>query len=263
MQSPIFPDHFRNKTKLSTKLSTVFVKILAWWIIPRVHGPKGRVFNSPSLIFGDHALLSIIQAAGWPIWPLLLCSVLALAIIIERAVNLQAKKIAPPDLLDDVLEQLQSRPLSINEIENLKTQSFLGQLIVEGMALQKHPQDLNFERSLGFQLESKGKEIAAQLEKHLSSLATLASASPLLGLLGTVIGMIEIFASQSTSSTQPADLGLGISMALYNTAMGLVIAIPSLIAWRAFRSKVDGFVVQLEVASERLLLARLQIEAPY
>lgn len=239
------------------------MKILAWWIIPRVHGPKGRVFNSPSLIFGDHALLSIIQAAGWPIWPLLLCSVLALAIIIERAVNLQAKKIAPTDLLDDVLEQLQSRPLSINEIENLKTQSFLGQLIVEGMALQKHPQDLNFERSLGFQLESKGKEIAAQLEKHLSSLATLASASPLLGLLGTVIGMIEIFASQSTSSTQPADLGLGISMALYNTAMGLVIAIPSLIAWRAFRSKVDGFVVQLEVASERLLLARLQIEASY
>jgi len=239
------------------------VKILAWWIIPRVHGPKGRVFNSPSLIFGDHALLSIIQAAGWPIWPLLLCSVLALAIIIERAVNLQAKKIAPPDLLDDVLEQLQSRPLSINEIENLKTQSLFGEVIVVWLAVKKHPQDLNFERSLGFQLESKGKEIAAQLEKHLSSLATLASASPLLGLLGTVIGMIEIFASQSTSSTQPADLGLGISMALYNTAMGLVIAIPSLIAWRAFRSKVDGFVVQLEVASERLLLARLQIEASY
>jgi len=223
----------------------------------------GPDFNACLPFFGEVSLLSIIQAAGWPIWPLLLCSVLALAIIIERAVNLQAKKIAPPDLLDDVLEQIQNRPLSINEIENLKSQSFLGQLIVEGLALQKHPQDLNFERSLGFQLESKGKEIAAQLEKHLSSLATLASASPLLGLLGTVIGMIEIFASQSTSSTQPADLGLGISMALYNTAMGLVIAIPSLIAWRAFRSKVDGFVVQLEVASERLLLARLQIEASH
>jgi len=206
-------------------------------------------------------LLSIIQAAGWPIWPLLLCSVLALAIIIERGVNLQTKKIAPSDLLEDVLEQIQSRPLSINEIENLKTQSFLGQLIVEGLALQKHPNDINFERALAFQLESKGKEIAAQLEKNLSTLATLASASPLLGLLGTVIGMIEIFASQSTATSQPADLGLGISMALYNTAMGLVIAIPALIAWRSFRSKVDALMVQLEVASERLLLARLQIES--
>jgi biopolymer transport protein ExbB len=114
---------------------------------------------------------------------------------------------------------------------------------------------------LAFQLESKGKEIAAQLEKNLSTLATLASASPLLGLLGTVIGMIEIFASQSTATSQPADLGLGISMALYNTAMGLVIAIPALIAWRSFRSKVDALMVQLEVASERLLLARLQIES--
>jgi biopolymer transport protein ExbB len=212
-------------------------------------------------LFGDPSLLSIIQAAGWPIWPLLLCSVLALAIIIERGVNLQTKKIAPSDLLEDVLEQIQSRPLSINEIENLKTQSFLGQLIVEGLALQKNPHDTNFERTLAFQLESKGKEIAAQLEKNLSALATLASASPLLGLLGTVIGMIEIFASQSTSGSQPADLGLGISMALYNTAMGLVIAIPALIAWRTFRSKVDGLMVQLEVASERLLLARLHIES--
>ncbi len=212
-------------------------------------------------LFGDPSLLSIIQAAGWPIWPLLLCSVLALAIIIERGVNLQTKKIAPSDLLEDVLEQIQSRPLSINEIENLKTQSFLGQLIVEGLALQKNPHDTNFERTLAFQLESKGKEIAAQLEKNLSALATLASASPLLGLLGTVIGMIEIFASQSTSGSQPADLGLGISMALYNTAMGLVIAIPALIAWRTFRSKVDGLMVQLEVASERLLLARLLIES--
>ena len=212
-------------------------------------------------LFGDPSLLSIIQAAGWPIWPLLLCSVLALAIIIERGVNLQTKKIAPSDLLEDVLEQIQSRPLSINEIENLKTQSFLGQLIVEGLALQKNPHDTNFERTLAFQLESKGKEIAAQLEMNLSALATLASASPLLGLLGTVIGMIEIFASQSTSGSQPADLGLGISMALYNTAMGLVIAIPALIAWRTFRSKVDGLMVQLEVASERLLLARLHIES--
>lgn len=212
-------------------------------------------------LFGDPSLLSIIQAAGWPIWPLLLCSVLALAIIIERGVNLQTKKIAPSELLEDVLEQIQSRPLSINEIENLKTQSFLGQLIVEGLALQKNPHDTNFERTLAFQLESKGKEIAAQLEKNLSALATLASASPLLGLLGTVIGMIEIFASQSTSGSQPADLGLGISMALYNTAMGLVIAIPALIAWRTFRSKVDGLMVQLEVASERLLLARLHIES--
>ncbi len=212
-------------------------------------------------LFGDPSLLSIIQAAGWPIWPLLLCSVLALAIIIERGVNLQTKKIAPSDLLEDVLEQIQSRPLSINEIENLRTQSFLGQLIVEGLALQKNPHDTNFERTLAFQLESKGKEIAAQLEKNLSALATLASASPLLGLLGTVIGMIEIFASQSTSGSQPADLGLGISMALYNTAMGLVIAIPALIAWRTFRSKVDGLMVQLEVASERLLLARLHIES--
>ena len=205
-------------------------------------------------------MLSIIQAAGWPIWPLLLCSVLALAIIIERGVNLQASKIVPMDLLDDVLEQIQNRPLSINEIENLKNQSFLGQLIVEGLALQKSPNDLNFERSLRFQLESKGKEIAALLEKHLSTLATLASVAPLLGLLGTVVGMIEIFASQSSSAGQPGELGLGISMALYNTAIGLAVAIPSLVAWRSFRSRVDGFVVQLEVASERLLLARLQLE---
>jgi len=178
-------------------------------------------------------------------------------------VNLQGNKIVPSDLLDDVLEQIQTRSLSVNEIENLKSQSFLGQLIVEGLALQNGPHELHFERTLAFQLESKGKVIAAHLEKHLSTLATLASAAPLLGLLGTVIGMIDIFASQSSAPGQPGDLGLGISMALYNTAVGLAVAIPSLIAWRSFRAKVDGFVVQLEVASERLLLARLQLEAAH
>jgi biopolymer transport protein ExbB len=111
-----------------------------------------------------------------------------------------------------------------------------------------------FEKRLTLALATKGRELAMDLEKNLSPLATLASAAPLLGLLGTVVGMIDIFASQSQGVAGPTELGLGISMALYNTAMGLCVAIPSLIFWRYYRARVERFVMELESAGEKMVL---------
>ena len=161
-------------------------------------------------------MLSIIQAAGWPIWPLIACSVLGLALIFERFLALKTARVAPPKLLDEAI-----------------TVSSKG----------------------------TGRAVAHRLEKYLSALATIASAAPLLGLLGTVIGMIEIFGSQAggggvgqaMGGGNPAQLAHGISIALYNTAFGLIVAIPSLIFWRYFRARVDAYLLTLELASEQFV----------
>jgi len=215
-------------------------------------------------------LLSIIQAAGWPIWPLLLCSVLSLAFIIERGLNLRRARVAPLGLVDNVIESALARmkapgqhpTLSQEELQPLAMSSAMGALLAAGLLEWENEQSLAssavdaiaFEKRLTLALSTKGRELAMDLEKNLSPLATLASAAPLLGLLGTVVGMIDIFASQSQGVTGPTELGLGISMALYNTAMGLCVAIPSLIFWRYYRARVERFVMELESAAEKMVL---------
>ena len=201
-------------------------------------------------------MLSIIQAAGWPIWPLVACSVLALALVIERFISLKASKVAPARLLDEVLTVSRNGMPSTDMVAQLERNSALGEVLASGFrALNANPRCS--EADLRATMEGTGRLVAHRLEKYLSALATIASAAPLMGLFGTVVGMIEIFGSQSPTGAatggNPAQLAHGISVALYNTAFGLIIAIPALIFWRYFRATVDAHLLTLELASERLV----------
>jgi biopolymer transport protein ExbB len=197
-------------------------------------------------------LFGIIQAAGWPIWPLLLCSVIALALIIERFYNLRSSVVLPPTLLKDVLSFTTSglpRPESIGHIQ---ATSALGEVISSGLLLLQSQPTCSKEEFVS-EMQASGRRVTVKLERYLSTLGSIASVAPLLGLFGTVVGMIEIFGSQTPGSGNPAQLAHGISVALYNTAFGLVIAIPSLVVWRYLRARVDNFVVELEIAAERMV----------
>ena len=204
-------------------------------------------------------MFSIIQAAGWPIWPLVACSVLALALVIERFASLKIRKIAPPKLLDEAITVSRASIPSPDVVAQLEQNSVLGEVLASGFrALNSNPRIS--EDDLRSILEGAGRQAAHKLERYLAALATIASAAPLLGLLGTVIGMIEIFGSQGgggavsgAAGGNPAQLAQGISIALYNTAFGLMVAIPSLIFWRYFRARVDGYLLTMELAAERFV----------
>jgi len=193
-------------------------------------------------------LFAIIQAAGWPIWFLLLASVIAVALIIERSISLRSKKIIPPTLLDQVVGVYQRQGLSPEVIDRLSRDSPLGAVLAAGLRNLKSSRYVMKEA-----IEEAGRAVAHQLERFLTTLGTIATAAPLLGLFGTVIGMIEIFGSQSPSGTNPQQLAHGISIALYNTAFGIAIAIPALIFYRHFKNKVDTFVVEMELQASKLV----------
>jgi len=206
-------------------------------------------------------LFSIIQAAGWPIWPLLACSIVALALVIERFSSLQRLKVAPPKLLGEAMVVSRNSLPPPDVVLKLEKNSLLGEVLASGLlALSANPR--MSEADLRSTLEGAGRLAAHKLERYLAALATIASAAPLLGLLGTVIGMIEIFGVQSgtAGNTNPAQLAQGISMALYNTAFGLMVAIPALIFWRYFRARVDGYLLLMELAAEQFVrhLSRLR-----
>jgi biopolymer transport protein ExbB len=201
-------------------------------------------------------LFSIIQAAGWPIWPLIACSILAFALIIERFISLKQAKVAPPRLLEEALTVSRNAVPTPDVVKQLEQNSALGEVLASGFrALNADPRCS--ESDLRAIMENTGRAVAHRLERYLSALGTIASAAPLLGLLGTVIGMIEIFGSQSpaggATGGNPAQLAHGISVALYNTAFGLIVAIPALIFWRYFRGRVDEYLLALELASERFV----------
>lgn len=209
-------------------------------------------------------MLSIIQAAGWPIWPLIACSVLALALVIERFIALQTARVAPPKLLDEAISVSSVSLPGPDVVAQLAQNSAQGELLATGLrALNSNPRCT--ETDLRAAMEGAGRVVAHRLDKYLSALATIASAAPLLGLLGTVIGMIEIFGSQGSStgavgSGNPAQLAHGISVALYNTAFGLIVAIPSLIFWRYFRARVDAYLLTLELSAEQFVRHLLRMQ---
>jgi biopolymer transport protein ExbB len=205
-------------------------------------------------------LFSIIQAAGWPIWPLIFCSVVGLALIIERFVNLKINKVLPPQLLDEAIMVSRNGVPSQDVVSQLEQNSVFGEVLASGFrALHSDPRAT--EDELRASLEGAGRIAGSKLQRYLGALATIASAAPLLGLLGTVIGMIEIFGSQGSDGGMgtvpgggnPAQLAHGISIALYNTAFGLMVAIPALIFWRYFRARVDDYLLAMEIASERFV----------
>jgi biopolymer transport protein ExbB len=193
-------------------------------------------------------LFAIIQAAGWPIWFLLLASVIAVALIIERAISLRASKIVPPDLLEQVKSVYQRQGVSDEVLEKLGRDSPLGAVLAAGLRNHKSSRYVMKEA-----IEEAGRAAAHEMERFLTTLGTIATASPLLGLFGTVIGMIEIFGSQAPGGTNPQQLAHGISVALYNTAFGIAISIPSLIFYRHYRNKVDTFVVEMEQQASKLI----------
>jgi len=193
-------------------------------------------------------LFAIIQAAGWPIWFLLFASVIAVALIIERSISLRASRIIPPTLLDQVVSVYRRQGLSPEVIERLSRDSPLGAVLAAGLRNLKSSRYVMKEA-----IEEAGRSVAHDLERFLTTLGTIATAAPLLGLFGTVIGMIEIFGSQSPTGTNPQQLAHGISIALYNTAFGIGIAIPALIFYRHFKNKVDTFVVEMEQRAGKLV----------
>lgn len=198
-------------------------------------------------------MLSIIQAAGWPIWLLIACSIVALALVLERIYHLRASLVAPPTLLDEVMTVTRSSLPGPDVINKLADNSVLGSVLAAGLrSVVAEPRVT--EATLRQTMENAGRKAVHRTERYLNTLGTIAAAAPLLGLFGTIIGMIEIFGSQSPGGTSnPQMLAHGISIALYNTAFGLIIAIPALMFYRYFRGRVDEFQLVMELAAEQMV----------
>lgn len=195
-------------------------------------------------------MLAIVEAAGWPIWPLIACSIAALAIVLERLTALRLSRVLPPRLLDEAIAVSATSIPAADTVEKLERNSPLGAVLAAGFRAVRRPH-ANAE-SLREDMENAGRAVMHRLTRYLNALGTLASVAPLLGLLGTVVGLIEIFGSQSGAGTNPVMLAHGISVALYNTAFGLVIAVPSLLFYRYFRGRVDDFGIELEQSARRM-----------
>ena len=194
-------------------------------------------------------MLNIVHAAGWPIWLLITCSIIALAIIGERLWTLRPILVAPRKLLQNVVDEYRQQGVNNDMLLKIATTSPLGRIFAAGLYNVRSSREIMKEA-----IEEAGRAVAVELERFLTSLGTIAAIAPLLGLFGTVVGMIEIFgANNPTSGGNPEQLAHGISVALYNTAFGLIVAIPSMIFYRYFRSKVDRLIVEMEQQAIKLV----------
>jgi biopolymer transport protein ExbB len=193
-------------------------------------------------------VLSLIQAAGWPIWPIIIASVVAVGIIVERMWTLRLSIISPKELLPRVLNEYKRSGVNPEMIARLQKHSPLGAILAAGLRNVKSTREVMKES-----IEESGRVIAHDLSRYLTTLGTIAALSPLMGLFGTLVGMIEIFGSSSPAGSNPAQLAYGISVALYNAAFGILVAIPSMIFYRHFRSKVDDFVIEMELQALKLV----------
>ncbi len=190
----------------------------------------------------------IILAAGWPIWPLIIASVVAVAIIGERLFALRENIIAPKNLLPEVQKWLAAGGINKDMIERLEQNSQLGRVFATALATAKQSRDITKES-----IEETARAVAHELEKYLATLGTIATVAPLLGLLGTVIGMVELFGAFTSTGHDVAQFARGISVALYNTAAGIVVAVPAMIAYRYFRTKVDAILIDMEQQAIKLV----------
>jgi len=193
-------------------------------------------------------VLSIIQAAGWPIWPIIIASIVAAAIIGERIWSLRSSKVSPRDLLSKVLHDYRRSGINTSTLNRLQENSPLGCVLAAGLRNIESSREVMKES-----IEEAGRVVAHELDRYLTTLGTIASLSPLMGLFGTLIGMIEIFGSNSPTGSNPAQLAHGISIALYNAAFGILVAIPSMIFYRHFRAKVDALVLEMELQALKLV----------
>ena len=194
-------------------------------------------------------MFEIIKAGGWVMWPILLCSVAAFAIILERFWSLQRKKIIPPNLVADIWQGFRDESFDEDSLRRLKEGSALGQVLAAGLVNMQHEREVMKES-----IEESGRHVVHELERFLNTLGTIASITPLLGLLGTVIGMIKVFNTITTVGVGDASLlSGGISEALITTAAGLTVAIPALMFYRYFRGLIDEYVVRMEEEAIKLV----------
>jgi biopolymer transport protein ExbB len=193
-------------------------------------------------------VFNLIEAAGWPIWLLIICSLVAVTLIVERTIYLRGKNVNPPTLLDEVVNELKQRGVSPAMLDRLSAGSPLGKVFAAGLKNIKSPPQVMKEA-----IEETGRAASHEMERFLTTLGTIATISPLLGLFGTLVGMIEIFGSQNAGGAAPAELAHGISVALYNTAFGLIVAVPSMIAYRHFRAQVDSLTIEMEQQAVKLV----------
>lgn len=187
-------------------------------------------------------MLELMKAGGWLMWPITLCSIISLAIIAERFWSLRKKRIVPGNLVAQVWQWEKVGHLDKKRINALRASSPLGRVMAAGLVNRQHSRDVMKES-----IEEVGRQVAHELQRFLNTLGTIASISPLLGLLGTVFGMIKVFSVITTQGVgDPSVLADGISTALLTTAAGLSVAIPSLMFHRYFRGKVDDLVMTME-----------------
>jgi len=194
-------------------------------------------------------VFELIAAGGWLMWPILLCSVIALAIIGERFWFLQKKRIIPDKLVSRAWQWHQANELTDENILAIKNSSPLGKILAAGLINREHEREIMKES-----IEDTGRHVIPELERYLNALGTIASISPLLGLLGTVIGMIKVFTAITVHGVgNPTVLAGGISEALITTATGLTVAIPSLMFYRYFRGRIDAYVLTMEQEALKLI----------
>lgn len=191
---------------------------------------------------------TLIQAAGWPIWPLIIASIISLAIIGERFWSLRTELVAPKSLLPEVQATLKQGGVTKDACVRLENHSPLGEIFASALSNVDTSREVMKEA-----IEETGRAVAHKLERYLTTLGTIATVSPLLGLLGTVIGMVELFGAFTATGHDVAMFARGISVALYNTAMGIVVAVPSMIFYRHFRAKVDSLIVDMEQEAIKLV----------
>jgi len=194
-------------------------------------------------------MLEIFKSGGWLMIPLFACSIIAIGIIAERFWSLQTKRIAPPELVTQIWQWLRFKQVDENRIKALQTNSPLGRILAAGLISRNNSRDIIKES-----IEDIGRHVTLSLERNLNTLGTIAAISPLLGLLGTVFGMIKVFAVITTEGVgNPETLAGGISVALITTATGLIVAIPSLIFYRYFRGRINALVVDMEQEAMKLI----------
>ena len=195
-------------------------------------------------------MLSIIEAAGWPIWFIIVTSIVALAIIGERLWMLRTSQVAPREMFPATVREYQHKGVTQDLLNRLQSGPIMGRVFAAALVNEKSPRD-----AMKDAVEDAGRAAALELERFLNTLGTIATISTLLGLFGTIVGMIEIFGSQNPASGQgnPAQMAHGISVALYNTLFGIAVAIPAVIFYRHFRHRVEVLVVEMESQAIKLI----------
>ena len=195
-------------------------------------------------------MLSIIEAAGWPIWLIIVTSIVALAIIGERFWSLRNSVVAPRDMLPLTVREYQGKGVSQDLLNRLQRGPLIGRIFAAALANERAPREV-----LKDAVEDAGRAVGLELERFLTTLGSIATISTLLGLFGTIVGMIEIFGSQNPTSGagNPAALAHGISVALYNTLFGIAVAIPAVIFYRHFRHRVEVLTIEMETQAIKLI----------